>query len=155
MIAYDATNSSVIFVARGQPWSLASDHPNFGKVRELLVGGCQDEDRLIKLVDVRVAVSEASDGRVSISEDALTVDGEALPEAWRQKALREPDATRVLIVKPGDRVRVEGDEDAPDGEYTVGDVDNGDIDKRIYVESEDDYFGFVANTSIKEILASE
>jgi hypothetical protein len=59
---------------------------------------------------------------------------------------------KVLIVNPGDRVRVQGDEDAPDGIYTVGEVDNNDVNKRVYVESEEDYFGFVANTAIVEII---
>jgi hypothetical protein len=59
---------------------------------------------------------------------------------------------KVLLVNPGDRVRVEGDEDAPDGIYVVGDIDNNDTDKRVMVESDEGYLGFVSNASIKDIL---
>jgi hypothetical protein len=48
---------------------------------------------------------------------------------------------KVLLVHPGNKVRVESDED---GVYVVGDVDNADVDKHVYVESNEDYFGFVA-----------
>jgi hypothetical protein len=66
---------------------------------------------------------------------------------WREKAAAAPDTMKVLLVHPGDKVRVESDED---GVYVVG--DNADVDKHVYVESNEDYFGFVANTSIKEII---
>ena len=68
---------------------------------------------------------------------------------WREKAAAAPDTMKVLLVHPRDKVRVESDED---GVYVVGDVDNADVDKHVYVESNEDYFGFVANTSIKEII---
>jgi hypothetical protein len=87
-----------------------------------------------------------------LTEEALIFNGETLSNEWREKAAAAPDAMKVLLVNPGDRVRVEGDEDAPDGIYVVGEVDNADVDKRVYVESDEDYFGFIANTSIKEII---
>jgi hypothetical protein len=155
MIPYDISDASILFIARGKSWSLAVDHANFRAVRELLRAGEDDEDKLIHLVDIKTAVQDATDGRAQITESSLIVDGEAMPEAWRLKAIQAPEATKVLLVHEGDRVRVEGDEDAPDGIYTVGSVDNDDVSKRVYVESEDDYFGFVANTSIKEILQPE
>jgi hypothetical protein len=37
-------------------------------------------------------------------------------------------------------------------ELPVGDVDNYDVEKRVMVESDERYLGFVANASIKEIL---
>jgi hypothetical protein len=152
MISSVVSNNSIFFIARGKPWTLAVDHPAFEKVKALLAAGSEDEDEIIRLTDVRVAVNDATGGRAVLSEDALLLDGEQLPPAWHAKATAQPDAMRVLIVSPGDRVRVEGDDDAPDGEYTVGDVDNDDTDKRVMVESEDGYLGFVANTSIKEII---
>jgi hypothetical protein len=99
-----------------------------------------------------VAVNDATEGRAGLSEDGLFLDGEQLPPAWQLKAAAEPAAMRVLIVNPGDRVRVEGDEDAPDGEYTVGDFDRDDLDKTVMIESDEGFLGFVANTSIKEII---
>jgi hypothetical protein len=152
MIANVITDTSIFFIAKGQPWTLAVDHPAFGQVKSRLTEGCEDEDELVRLTDVRVAVNDATEGRVVLSEDGLFLDGEQLPPAWEQKAASEPAAMRVLIVSPGDRVRVEGDDDAPDGEYTVGDVDNDDTDKRVMVESDEGYLGFVANASIKEII---
>lgn len=157
MIASVITDTSIFFIAKGKPWTLALDHPAFSRVKTRLTEGCDDEDEIVRLTDVRVAVNDATEGRAVLNEDGLTLDGEALPDAWHLKAIAEPASMRVLVVSPGDRVRVEGDEEAKDGIYVVGDVDNADTDKRVMVESEDpeaeDWFmGFVANTSIKEIL---
>lgn len=157
MIASVVTDTSIFFIAKGRPWTLASDHPAFKDVKERLAAGSTDEDELVRMTDVRVAVNDATDGRAVLSEDGLYLDGEQLPPAWEAKASEAPDAMRVLIVNPGDRVRIQGDDEAKDGIYIVGDVDNADVNKRVMVESEDpdaeDWFmGFVANTSIKEIL---
>jgi hypothetical protein len=152
MIASVITDVSIFFIARGRPWTLAADHPHFEQVKIRLAEGCENEDALVRLTDVRVAVTDATDGRAVLSEDGLFLDGEQLPQAWQAKATAEPDAMKVLIVAPGDRVNVEGDEDAPDGIYTVGDVDNDDVEKRVMVESDDGFLGFVANSSIKEII---
>ncbi|SDK44567.1 hypothetical protein [Bradyrhizobium ottawaense] len=152
MIASVITDTSIFFIASGRPWTLAVDHPAFAVVKARLTEGCDNEEELVRLTDVRAAVDHATEGRAVLSEDGLFLDGEQLPPAWEHKAAAEPSAMRVLIVSPGDRVRVEGDDDAPDGEYTVGDVDNDDTDKRVMVESEDGYLGFVANASIKEII---
>jgi hypothetical protein len=110
-----------------------------------------DIDKAIRLTDVRIAVDFATEGMAVLTEEAIIVNGETLSNEWREKAAAAPDAMKVLV-NPGDRVRVEGDEDAPDRIYVVGEVDNADVDKRVYVESDEDYFGFVANTSIKEII---
>jgi hypothetical protein len=155
MIASVITDTSIFFIAKGRPWTLAADHPAFARVKARLTEGSNDEDEIVRLTDVRVAVTDATQGRAVLSEDGLFLDGEQMPPAWHAKATATPDAMRVLIVNPGDRVRIEGDEDAPDGEYTVGDIDNEDVDKRVMVESEDGYLGFVANTSIKEILTED
>ena len=152
MIASVITDTSIFFIAKSRPWTLAADHPSFGLVKARLSDGCTDEDELVRLADVRVAVNDATEGRAVLSEDGLFLDGEQLPSAWHAKAAETPGAMKVLLVSPGHRVRVEGDEDAPDGIYTVGEIDNNDADKRVYVESDEDYFGFVANTSIKEII---
>lgn len=155
MIPSVITDTSITFIARGRPWTLAADHTHFEKVKELLTSGSDDSDAIVRLADVRVAVGEHSQGVATLTEEGLYLNGEQLSDAWLYKACAEPDAVKVLVVAPGDRVRVEGDEDAPDGIYTVGDVDNGDVDKRVYVEpvdNDEDYFGFVANTSIVEII---
>jgi hypothetical protein len=152
MIASVVTATSIFFIAKGRPWTLAADHPSFGLVKSRLSEGCGDEDELVRLADIRVAVNDATEGRAVLSEDGLFLDGEQLPSAWQIKAAAEPSAMKVLIVSPGDRVRIEGDEDAPDGDYTVGDVDNDDVNKRVMVESDEGYLGFVANASIKQII---
>lgn len=107
------------------------------------------------MVDVRIAVQESSDGKVVLNEDGAYLEGVELPKPWQSALAQYPQSARVLLVSPGDRVRVEGDEDAPDGIYVVGECDDGDVEKRVYVESEEDYFGFVANTSIKEIISAD
>lgn len=152
MIKSVVTDASISFVARDQLWFLAKDHGNFDRVRDLLIHNTDDADLLIRLTDFQEAVSLESDGDVALDEDGLKIGGEILSQAWMDKALADPSCVRILTVKPGDRVRIEGDEDAPDGIYLVGDVDNADINKRVYVESDEDYFGYVANSSIKEIL---
>lgn len=158
MIPSIVTDTSITFMAKGRPFVLAGDHPKFKEVKDLLASGTDDVDQVIQLTDVRVAVEVATNGAAVLSEDGLFLNGEQLPSVWHEKAQAAPDSMKVLLVNPGDRVRVEGDEDAPDGIYTVGDVDNADADKRIYVEPVDndtDYFGFVANTSIKEIIGTQ
>ncbi|WP_316207484.1 hypothetical protein [Bradyrhizobium sp. SZCCHNR3118] len=152
MIPSVITDTSITFIARGRPWTLAADHAHFERVKDLLTSGSDDQDTIVRLADVRVAVEEASQGVAVLTDQGLYLNGEQLSAAWAEKTVAEPESAKVLAVTPGDRVRVEGDEDAPDGIYTVGDVDNSDVDKRVYVESDEDYFGFVANTSIKDIL---
>ncbi|MCA1379474.1 hypothetical protein I6F34_01395 [Bradyrhizobium sp. BRP05] len=152
MIPSIITDTSITFIAQGRPWVLAADHPKFGDIKELLKSGTDNADQLVRLADVRVAVEAATEGAAVLSDDGLFLNGERLSQEWEAKAVAAPDSMKVLIVNPGDRVRVQGDEDAPDGVYTVGEVDNNDVNKRVYVESDEDYFGFVANTSIVEIL---
>ncbi|MEH2517396.1 hypothetical protein V1279_002969 [Bradyrhizobium sp. AZCC 1610] len=152
MIPAVITDTSITFFAKGRPWNLSADHPKFSDIKQLLTSGSDDADRAIQLTDVRVAVDAATAGQAALTEEGLFLNGKQMPSIWRDKAVAAPDSMKVLLVYPGDRVRVEGDEDAPDGIYTVGEVDNNDADKRVYVESEEDYFGFVANTSIKEIV---
>ena len=152
MIPSIIADTSITFIAKGRPWVLAADHPKFGDIKELLRSGTDDAERLCQLADVRVAIDAATEGAAVLSDDGLFLHGEKLSEEWEAKAVTAPDSMKVLIVSPGDRVRVQGDEDAPDGIYTVGEVDNNDVNKRVYVESDEDYFGFVANTSIVEIL---
>jgi len=155
MIPAVITDTSITFIAKGRPWTLAADHPKFDLVKSLLQSGSDDADAVVNLTDVRVAVEAATGGQAVMTEEALFLNGQALPEQWHAKAAEAPETMRVLIVHPGDRVRVEGDDDAPDGIYTVGDVDDTDVEKRIYVDSDEDYFGFVANASIKKILKEE
>lgn len=152
MIPAVITDTSIMFFAKGRPWTLADDHPKFLDVKAALQSGTDDVESIIRLSDVRVAVEAATGGQAVLTEEALYLNGHELPSPWRHMAAEKPDAMKVLLVNPGDRVRVEGDEDAPDGIYTVGEVDNTDVNKRIYVESDEDYFGFVANTSFKEII---
>jgi len=152
MIPAVITDTSITFIARGRPWTLAVDHPKFGSVKALLQSGTDDVDSVVMLTDVRIAVDAATKGQAVLTEDSLMFNGEEMSSAWREKAAAAPDSMKVLLVSTGDRVRVEGDEDAPDGIYVVGEVDNADCNKRVYVESDEDYFGFVANTSIKEII---
>jgi len=154
MIPRVITDTSIMFIARGQPWTLAADHGNFETVKALLLEGIDDEDRLIHLTDVTMAVADVTEGRVTLTEDGVTLDGQQLSQDWMKLAVEKPDAMKVLVVRKGDRVRVHGDRDAPDGIYIVGEVDNDDAEKRIYVEDEagEDFFGYVDNTSIKEIL---
>lgn len=152
MIPRIITDHSITFIAKGRPWTLSYDHPSFQNILTLLGRDDTEEDEVIRLTDVRIAVKDSTDGHAVLTEDGLYLDGEQLPTKWAEKALADPDSMRVLLVSPGDIVRVEGDEDAPDGLYEVGDIDNDDVEKRVMLTSDEDYFGFVANTSIKEII---
>jgi len=143
---------SIMFVALRKQKIVASDHPNFDAIREYLISGGDDERHLLSLADVTFAVQESSEGLVRLNENGIYFDGNRISDEWAEKAVQDPKSLRVFTISVGDRVRVEGDEDAPDGVYVVGDVDNTDTGKRIYVESEEDYFGFVSNESIKEII---
>jgi hypothetical protein len=151
MIPAVITDTSIMFFARGRPWTLAEDHPKFGEVKVLLRSGTDDADRVVMLCDVRVAVEVATGGQAVLTEEALLLNGRAMSQQWREKATAAPDSMKVLLVHQGDEVRVEGDDDAPDGIYEVGEIDENDINRRVMVTSDLDYFGYVANTSIKEI----
>jgi hypothetical protein len=152
MIPNIITDTSITFIARGLPRILAMDHPKFTEIKEMLTSGSDDVDTILALSDPRVAVEQNTDGVVTLNEEGMFLGDEKLPETWEQRAVASPASLKILTANAGDRVRIEGDEDAPDGIYTIGDVDNQDCDKRVYVESDEDYFGFVANTSIKEII---
>ncbi len=155
MIPRIITDTSITFIAQGRPWVLAVDHPAFEKIKGLLSENFEDEAELIRIADVRIAVDNATEGRAVLTEDGLFFEGEKMSQGWAAAAAAQPASMKVLLVKTGDRVRIEGDEDAPDGVYTVGELDDADTNKRVYVESDEDYFGFVANTSIKEIIKDE
>lgn len=155
MIPRIITDTSITFIAQGRPWIVAADHPAFDRIKGLLSDNFEDGDALVRIADVRVAVDNATQGKAILTDEGLFLEGEKLSSGWAAAAAAAPDSMKVLLVKTGDRVRVEGDEDAPDGVYTVGELDDADTTKRVYVESEEDYFGFVANTSIKEIIKDE
>jgi hypothetical protein len=155
MIPCIISDNSITFIARGTTWSLATDHPNFRAVKLLLESGSASEDQVIHLSDVTVAVSDATGGQAELTDEGLFLNGSLLPDSWADKAFSAPGSMRVLLVKAGDQIRVEGDEDAPDGVYVVGEVDDADVDKRIYVESDDGFFGYIANEAVKEIIAPE
>lgn len=152
MIPRIITDCSITFFARGKRFLLAGDHPNFETVKQLLTSGHEDEDQLVRLTDVRIAVSDATNGAAELVDGDLVLNGEKMCHDWFLKAVASPSETKILLIKPGDTVLVEGDEEAPDGEYTVGDVDDDDVDKRIFIESEDGFLGFVPNASIKSIV---
>jgi hypothetical protein len=152
MIPNIITDTSITFIARGLPRVLTMDHPKFTEIKEMLTSGSDDVETILALSDPRVAVEQNTDGAVTLNEEGMFLGDEKLPETWEQRAVMSPASLKILTANAGDRVRVEGDDDAPDGIYTIGEVDNQDCDKRVYVESDVDYFGFVANTSIKEIL---
>src|SRR5438309_469324 len=135
------TDASITFVAKGRAWTMASDHANFQQVRNILSQGQDvDPDDLVHLVDVRVAVADATGGAAELTEDGLFLDGKALSAAWAEKAVASPLSMKVLKVSSGDRIKVAGDEDAPDGIYVVGSTDDEDAESRIYVESDDGFF---------------
>jgi hypothetical protein len=154
MIPSIVTDTSITFIARGQAFTLAADHVNFDKVRGLLALGTDDADALIHLTDIRMAVADATAGAVQLTEEGAYMNGEALAPEWAELAANAPYAMKVLTVQPGDKVLVQGDEDAPDGIYIVGAADTDDAKQCVYVESGDDegFFGFIQNVSIKEII---
>lgn len=154
MIPHIITDTSITFIARSRPWVLASDHPHFTDVRDLLRSEADNAEELVRLADVRENVAGVTEGRATLSEEGIFLDGHKIDDAWAERAAANPDSLKVLVVVTGDKVRIAGDEDAPDGVYIVGAVDAEDVDKRIYVEDEAgvDFFGYVPNESIKEII---
>jgi hypothetical protein len=155
MIPRVITDTTITFIAKGRPWMLAMDHPQFAMIRDALIAGETDEDTLVHLVDIRVAISAATGGKTELTEFGLTFNGELMSSAWTERAKSAPESLRVLLVEIGDQVRIVGDSDAPDGVYPVGDVDFTDAANSIFIESDDGFLGFVANTSIKEIIKGE
>jgi hypothetical protein len=154
MIPHIVTDTSITFFARNQPWFLAQDHPSFGEVKNLLLEGTDDGEALVRKTDVRELVDGLTEGRACLSENGIVFDGLELDETWSAQVQANPGIVKVLVVKEGDRVRIEDDEDAEDGIYIVGAVDAGDSLMRIFVEDEAKvgFFGYVSNASIKEIL---
>lgn len=151
MIPFTISGRSVSFFA-GCFFTVFEDHPYYDKIMEMLRSGVDDADELAKIADVQYAVEQATAGHVKVTEGELVVDGEVMPAVWHDAAIANPESTRFLLIKPGQQIRVEGDEEAPDGVYTVSAVDNEDVAKRIYIETDEGFFGFVANDAIKEVI---
>jgi hypothetical protein len=76
MIPAVITDTSIMFFAKGRPWTLASDHPKFGDVKALLFSGADDVDLAIQLTDVRIAVDFATEGVAVLTEETLIFNGE-------------------------------------------------------------------------------
>src|SRR3954466_5976024 len=105
MIRSVITDTSIFFIAKGRPWTLAVDHPAFDQVKSRLTAGCDDEDKIVRLTDVRVAVNDATEGRAVLSEDGVFLDGEQLTSQWLYKAAANPDYMCALSVNPGVTIR--------------------------------------------------
>ena len=94
MIAAVITDTSITFIAKGRPWTLAVDHPKFGSVKALLQSGTDDVDSVVMLTDVRVAVDAATEGQAVLTEDALIFNGEEMSSAWRERSTSSPAILR-------------------------------------------------------------
>lgn len=157
MFPHVITGNTIMFMIAGDVFNVSDDHPYFHEILAMLNGGVDTDaaaDQLRSMADKREAVSIASGGSVKLGADgAVLVDGEAMPEAWTEAITADPKLATILTVKIGDQVRIEGDEDAPDGVYTVADLDNDDTGKRLYVESDEEgFFGFVDNAAFKGVV---
>ena len=142
---------SLIFIAQGKTWSVGSDNPNFALLIRLIQEGIMDEDRLVSLTSTKQLVLQVGGDRLKVENGTLLLDGVAMPNAWYRILFDKPDLAHVLLIRKGDSVRIEGDEDAPDGTYAVSDLDDTDPDQRVYIEG-DTFFGFPKTSSIKEII---
>lgn len=145
------SSGGISFMARGRMWSVAPDNPNYPVLKNLIESGCMDEPQLIGLTSVYEAIITRGEGRLALVTEGLTLDGEVLPHAWFSVLATQSDLLPVLLARVGDRVTVAGDEDAPDGVYEVSGVDNADPNNRIYLETEEGFFGYVKSSSIKGV----
>jgi hypothetical protein len=144
-------SGGVTFMARGRTWSVAPDNPNYETLTNLITSGCMDESRLIGMTSTYEAIITQGAGRLALVEGGLALDGELLPMAWFTALARQADLVPVLLARVGDKVTVQGDEDAPDGVYAVAGVDNADPTSRIYLETEEGFFGYVKSNAIKGV----
>lgn len=158
MFPHVITGNSIMFMVDGDVFNVSDDHPLFAEIHDVLTNEQHWQgdvaNRLRAMADKREAVSIVSDGMVRLADDgSVLLNGEAVPEAWNSVVAADPAQAAILTIKVGDQVRIEGDEDAPDGVYTVADLDNEDTGKRLYVESDEEgYFGFVNNTAFKGLV---
>lgn len=83
-ISANITNKSITFFARGRPWTMASDSPNFAEVKRIISsGGDIDLNHLIGLVDGQVALKQASDGQLTFGPyGEILFNGKPIPTHW-------------------------------------------------------------------------
>lgn len=67
---YDISNTGLMFVADGRPFSVDQTHPNYGKIREFLLAGRPAEE-LVALADNRVFIQGKTFGLVTVGSDAV------------------------------------------------------------------------------------
>jgi hypothetical protein len=155
MIPRIITDTNITFFARGAVWTVNDDDLAFDAILDMLNNGCEDEEALIARLDPWSEVKRLGGGRMEVVANRLFRDGMRLPHSWTYRLRQHPELAVSLLARVDDTVRVEGDEDCPDGLYTVVGVDDHDTERRVYLETEDGFFGFVANTSIKEVVAPQ
>jgi hypothetical protein len=120
-------------------------------MKTLMRTGILDEARYILLADPSLLDLSGTGGRLVLEGGQLVLDGKVLDRKWTRSILDNPLLIQVLLAKVGDRVVVQGDEDAPDGEYPVMAIDETDLLQRIYLETEDGFFGYVKSSAIREV----
>ena len=152
MIPHSITDTGLVFIARGRTYPITRDNHAFETIRKILLDGSATEDVLIRGVDICRTMLEVSGGRVTTQDDHVRLDGVILPGVWCRQVIDDPTMARLLIIEVGQKIRIESDEDAPDGVYEVKGIDPVDVERRFYLEEDDGFFGYISNSSVKEIV---
>jgi hypothetical protein len=150
-VPHKISDERVQFYLRGKIYEIEASNPNFEIMKTLMRTGILDEARYILLADPSLLDLSGTGGRLVLEGGQLVLDGKVLDRKWTRSILDNPLLIQVLLAKVGDRVVVQGDEDAPDGEYPVMAIDETDLLQRIYLETEDGFFGYVKSSAIREV----
>lgn len=87
-LAFQISDHTLTFYAKGRPWTIASDAQNFATIREGLLTSALDAVQLVELADVKESIKAASpEGLLKFVGDALQYKDQALANVWVSKIL--------------------------------------------------------------------
>lgn len=155
MIPHVINDAGLTFIARGRPHVVSREHIAFDQIKAALMAGTATPDDISDLRDPLEALFRKSGGRFCMEYGEFCFDGEPLSQSWVELLENSPslDHIRILEIREGSRIRVEGDDDCPDGTYTVAGIDPNDVWSRAYVEDDEvGFYGYPKNSSIKEVI---
>lgn len=159
MIPCAINDTGLVFFLRGRPHAVASDHPRYAAILEAVRDPATTPERIGDILDRAGAIVRRASGQIRAEGGYLYLrdSTEPLGSHWEAALLEDGNDTLldILLARPGDRIRVVGDEDCPDGTYRVEDLDLQDANATLYVEDPEGYLGYVQNTSIQEVIHAE
>lgn len=86
MIPFILQGANIVLYVNGQPVIVDTSHVNYKAVKEAILA--QDWDTVKEMATVKAAVMKASNGRVAVTEDQVTFDGQPVHNALSRRMLQ-------------------------------------------------------------------